>query len=116
MTALAEKACFYPSPQIVWHKTLDAIRQEGKTYALSWLERLSALDVREDVLVLAVQDRFFRDWIDDHYRKLLEDTLARLPSAPPKVAFEVVELPAPSPVVQPTHRSEERRVGKECRL
>ncbi|MHB8878376.1 MAG: chromosomal replication initiator protein DnaA [Myxococcaceae bacterium] len=98
MTALAEKAPVFPTHDNLWANTLEAIRQEGKTYALSWLERLHSLEVREGALVLAVQDRFFRDWIDDHYRKLLEETLARMPDAPVKVAFEVVESPAPEPV------------------
>ena len=81
MPALAEKPDFAATHDSVWVKVLDAIRQDGKSYALTWLERLKAIDVRDESLVLAVQDRFFRDWIDDHYRKLLEETLAQLPSA-----------------------------------
>ncbi len=100
MTALAQPAAVTINHDNLWGNVLDSIRQDGKTYALSWLERLRALTVHDGALVLAVQDRFFRDWIDDHYRKLLEDTLARLPGAPPKVSFEVVEPPpgtAPGP-------------------
>ena len=66
------------SAENTWALALDSIRPEGKTYALTWLERMRPLEVRENALVLGVPDRFFRDWVDDHYRALLEGTLARV--------------------------------------
>lgn len=92
MTALAEMAVAVPAAAEIWGKALEAIRHEGgKEYALSWLEKLSAVDVREGTLVLGVHDRFFRDWVDDHYRGLIEHTLSRLPDGALSVSFEVVE-------------------------
>ncbi len=91
MTALAEVASLSLNHETLWTKVLDTLRAEGKSYALSWLERLKALELKEEALVLGVHDRFFRDWVDDHYRKLIEETLASLAGAPGKVAFQVVE-------------------------
>ena len=66
-----------PSAGEIWEKTLERVRSEGKTYALGWLERMRALDLGEGALILGVPDRFFQDWVDEHYRdyllKLLED-------------------------------------------
>ncbi|MFZ5471476.1 MAG: chromosomal replication initiator protein DnaA [Myxococcota bacterium] len=101
MTALAEKAFINLNGRDVWAQLLDTLRSEGKSYALSWLEKLAPLEIKADALVLAVHDRFFRDWVDDHYRALLEATLAKLPQAPPHVAFEVVELPLPARADEP---------------
>ncbi|WP_044189415.1 chromosomal replication initiator protein DnaA [Hyalangium minutum] len=101
MSALAEALSTPPSAGIIWTRTLDTIRQEGKTYALTWLERMHALDVREGALVLGVPDRFFRDWVDDHYRSLLEATLARVGNGLVKVAYEVVEEPSGGPNLLP---------------
>lgn len=98
MSATAEIVPLHGSHENIWQRTLEAIRGEGKSYALSWLERLHPVSVRDEELVLGVQDRFFRDWIDDHYRKLLEETLSKLSAAPSKVAFEVVEAPPPAAV------------------
>src|SRR5206468_3829910 len=93
LPALAEKLDSSPNPESLWTKTLDAIRQDGKQYALTWLEKLQPLGVRAEgentALVLGVADRFFRDWVDDHYRVLLEETVARLGQGPTKVLFEV---------------------------
>ena len=102
MSALAEAITPPLSAGIVWARTLDTIRQDGKTYALTWLERMRALDVREGALVLGVPDRFFRDWVDDHYRGLLESTLARVGEGLAKVAYEVVEAPLSGANLPPT--------------
>jgi len=102
VSALAEAITPPLSAGIVWARTLDTIRQDGKTYALTWLERMRALDVREGALVLGVPDRFFRDWVDDHYRGLLESTLARVGEGLAKVAYEVVEAPLSGAHLPPT--------------
>ena len=87
MTALAEAAPAALSAENTWALALDSIRHEGKTYALTWLERMRPLEVRENALVLGVPDRFFRDWVDDHYRALLEGTLARVAEGLQRVAY-----------------------------
>jgi chromosomal replication initiator protein len=87
------------SAQNIWERALEGIRLEGKSYALGWLARMRGLELRDSALVLSVPDRFFRDWVDDHYRGLIEETLARVAGAPPRIAYEVVE---PAPTVTPT--------------
>ncbi|HYV45738.1 MAG TPA: chromosomal replication initiator protein DnaA [Myxococcaceae bacterium] len=96
MPATAEKAASVPTAENIWTKTLDTLRTEGKTYALTWLEKLRPLAVVDRALVLGVEDRFFRDWVDDHYRGLLEATLVRMGAGLSTVQYEVVEIP-PTP-------------------
>lgn len=100
MSAIADQANVPLNAGNVWVKALERIRSDGKSYALTWLERMRALEVREGALILGVPDRFFRDWVDDHYRQLLEEALASIPEAPPKVGYEVVEATVTS-VVSP---------------
>ncbi len=101
MNALATTAAPPPSARIVWARTLDTMRSDGKSYALTWLERLIAMEVREDTLVLGVPDRFLRDWVDDHYRPLIESTMARVGEGLSKIAYEVVAAPPPSSAQEP---------------
>ncbi len=63
-------------------------------YALSWLERASALGHKDGSLILGVPDRFFRDWVEEHYGQDLVKVLTRLAGAPTKVTYEVVERSA----------------------
>ena len=101
MPALAEKALSVPNAELLWTKALEAIRQDGKTYALTWLERMRPLEVRDGALVLGVPDRFYRDWVDDHYRALLIEVLGRFPGAPSDLVYEVIDLPAATPTPLP---------------
>ncbi len=102
MPALAEMDPSVPTPQILWTKVLDTLQQDKKSYALTWLVRMRALEVKEGALVLGVPDRFFRDWVDDHYRALLEEALQRQEGAPAKISYQVVDAPeqaeSPEPV------------------
>ncbi|HLL52072.1 MAG TPA: chromosomal replication initiator protein DnaA [Myxococcaceae bacterium] len=101
MSALAEKVGPIPNAQNLWQKALDAIRQDGKTYALSWLERMRPLEVRDGALVLGVPDRFFRDWVDDHYRALLVDAISRQSEGVLQLTYEVVEPSAVTSAQEP---------------
>ncbi|HEX5750035.1 MAG TPA: DnaA N-terminal domain-containing protein [Archangium sp.] len=54
-----------------WRQMLEALRADGKHYALNWLAKLRARGVDEGVLVLECTDRFHVDWLSDHYGGLL---------------------------------------------
>jgi chromosomal replication initiator protein len=88
--------------QNLWERALDGIRGEGKSYALGWLARMRGLELRDSALVLSVPDRFFRDWVDDHYRGLIEETLRRVAGAPAKITYEVIESTPPALSSSPT--------------
>jgi chromosomal replication initiator protein len=81
---------------------LEDIRREKFDYALRWLERMRPLEIRDGALVMGVPDRFFRDWVDDHYRPLLDAQLARQGEGLTSIAYEVVEGLEPDPQFPPT--------------
>lgn len=56
---------------------------------------MTALSTSSDALILGVPDRFFRDWIDDHYRSLLTEQVTKVVGAPTRIEFEVVQMKAP---------------------
>ena len=99
-----------PNARNIWEKVLDAVRREGKTYTLSWMERLSGQDLVEQTLILGVPDPFFRDWVDDHYKSYILNLLAELGEPVTSLQYQVVEAPVPraAPVVAPTVKSTPR--------
>jgi len=102
VNALAQTHSSTASAENLWEQMLDCLRQdERKKYALSWIGRMQPLELREDTLVLAVPDKFYRDWVDNHYRPLVEATLARVTEQPLQLAYEVVPGMAPAPDLQP---------------
>ncbi|MCP3137106.1 chromosomal replication initiator protein DnaA [Pyxidicoccus xibeiensis] len=102
MNALAQASSPLPSAGIIWARMLEAIRSEKFDYALRWLERMRPLEVRDGTLVMGVPDRFFRDWVDDHYRPMLDAHLSRQGDGLVTVAYEVVEGLEPDPSLPPT--------------
>jgi len=54
-----------------WGEVLASLRADRRDYALQWLEKLRAREVRDGVLVLEAQDRFQRQWAAEHYGELL---------------------------------------------
>lgn len=93
MPALAEKVFSPLNHENLWLKVLDAIRQDGRSYALTWLEKMRALEIRDGALVLGVPDRFYRDWVDDHYHELLLEIIGRCTTESLQLAYEVVDFP-----------------------
>ena len=101
MNALAHTPPLPPSAENLWELMLDCLKRDKRDYALGWIGRMKPLEVREGTLVLGVPDRFYRDWVDDHYRALMESTLARVTDQASAVGYEVVEGLAPGPTLQP---------------
>ena len=90
MSASPEQSPVPASADELWEKTLALLREDGKSYALTWLDRMQALEVKDGTLILGVPDRFFRDWVDDHYRPLLEDAISRVHGGTMGLGYEVV--------------------------
>ena len=72
MNALPLSPSEAATTQELWGKILLQLREEGARYAAETLGQLAALGMREGALVLGVPNPFMRDWVDDHYRALLE--------------------------------------------
>ncbi len=96
-----------PSAENLWANLLERVRLEGKSYALSWLDRLRPLRLTDTALILGVQDKFLRDWVDEHFGEYLLRMLRELGAPVDRVEYEVIEgeqLTLPSsltPVVNP---------------
>lgn len=100
-----------PSAGELWARVREALHEQGKDYALSWLEKMWAVAVREGALVLGAPDRFYRDWIDTHYRALLESTLVELGLGVERVGYEVGSAPV-LPPAQGELRATEARAAR----
>ncbi len=114
MQALAESSAPDVSAQAIWTQILETLRREGKTYALSWLTRMRPVALRDGEFILGVPDRFFRDWVDDHYRTLLEEMIVAVARKHLQIGYELIDevagvpLPAASPIVNGSSLSPHR--------
>ncbi|MGA9522298.1 MAG: chromosomal replication initiator protein DnaA [Myxococcaceae bacterium] len=85
-----------PDAENLWANLLERVRLEGKSYALSWLVRLRPLRVSDTALILGVQDKFLRDWVDEHFGPYLLEKLAECGSPLGTIEYEVIEGEQPT--------------------
>jgi chromosomal replication initiator protein len=82
----------------LWEKALDRIQSgiSTQTYE-TWFRSLGPLEFDGSSLVLEVPSQFYVDWLDQHYRSLIEGSVAAAAGHSVAIAFHVrVEPPAPA--------------------
>jgi chromosomal replication initiator protein len=64
-------------PAAVWEEAAVILKERApKDVFDTWFNDLSIGNVTENEAILSVPNKFFRDWIRDHYQGLLEEVLA----------------------------------------
>jgi chromosomal replication initiator protein len=77
----------------LWQSVLDRLRARVNPYTLSWLERIAGAAIDGPKLVLQVPDKFARDWIDEHYRALIQAEVSAMVGRPLELGYELSAAP-----------------------
>ena len=77
----------------LWQSVLDRLRARVNPYTLSWLDRIAGAAIDGSRLVLQVPDKFARDWIDEHYRALIQTEVSAMVGRPLEVSYELSTAP-----------------------
>jgi len=65
------------TPIQVWGETLEIVKRRVNDYLFrTWFEPLVAVSIDGDCIGLQIHDRFARDWIEDHYRHVIEEAVS----------------------------------------
>jgi chromosomal replication initiator protein len=81
-------------PQIavasVWPEALERIRARvsGQQYA-TWFQNLRAAWPAPDELQIRVPNNFFREWLAENYLSLIQDCVAEVSGARPRITFQI---------------------------
>ncbi len=75
-----------------WKKTVESIEAEvgSQTFDL-WFRPIKFLKLQNQQIILEVPNRFFKEWLDDHYPDLIKETLKRFIKTDIEVRFKVLE-------------------------
>ena len=68
----------------------------------TWLKDTSLVELDEHRFRIAAPNGFARDWLDNRYRTLISQTLARVVGGSVQVEFVVADAPGPVPEPRPT--------------
>lgn len=104
----------------LWDRALNSMRERlSEENFNTWLSPVQCHAISDDTLVLKIPNRFYADWITNHYSALVLEALAEhTDSAPTSIRFEVDEklqerVPAPvvtnvEPKPKPRARAQEK--------
>ena len=78
----------------IWDKILDYTKQEiGERAFENWFTQAKLSSVTDDALIIQVPSNFFKDWIYDHYRDVLNISILKTIGKVMPIVFEVKEQP-----------------------
>lgn len=76
-----------------WAKVKEVISQDiGVAACEAWINRLEAKEKSPEVLVLGAPDEFSKDWVNKHYRALIEEALKKFTLKPVLLEFSIRRL------------------------
>ena len=101
----------------LWDKILEYIKQEiGEQAFENWFTQAKLVSVTDNSIVIQVPSNFFKDWIYDHYRDILNISILKTLGKVLPVAFDIKEEPlqkTTSPLSQAQVAPPEKLVQKK---
>ena len=80
------------SHEELWRKSLEIIRENVNPRSFqTWFSPLKVLDISEDTITLGVPNKFFCEWLDNHYLKLLKNAVAQVTGQSLQVRYQVLD-------------------------
>ncbi len=74
----------------LWSKAVDSLKEKvGQQNFDIWIKPIHLISVDDDKLELEVPNRFFKEWINEHYSAQIRDTLSDLIEKPCQLQFRI---------------------------
>ena len=79
---------------VVWEKCLALIEKGVSQQAfVTWFKPLKPVDLKNNSLSLEVPHRFFFEWIESHFKQIINESIKSVVGVDATVSFQVVEQP-----------------------
>lgn len=81
-------------PQDFWEKAQQILQHNlNRQNYETWIKPLRPLSFTENTLVLEVPNKFFQEWLQEHYGKMLQETLVEATGLPVHICFSISSSP-----------------------
>lgn len=88
----------HPSPQSLWTDLLDRLRDRiPETAYNTWFTHLHLADVAEDGWTIGVPNAFVLEFVEHHYRRVLEEAARAVTGRPQRIGFALSDGAAREP-------------------
>src|SRR5690554_1680715 len=76
----------------VWNRCLQFIKDNiGDQAFKTWFEPIEAIELTENALYIQVPSKFFYEWIEEHYVKVLKTALTKELGSEAKLVYKIKE-------------------------
>jgi chromosomal replication initiator protein len=100
----------------LWREALEEIRKRvGKQNFEAWIKPLHFESRTKNEIRLDVPNKFFRDWLSEHFLELIEQVAGSIAHHPVKVCLNVNQQLPSEPPAEKIERKEEREKDKQHR-
>jgi len=87
-----------PSPDEIWFKSLEIIRENVNPRSFqTWFAPLKAIEISDSYITLGVPNKFFCEWLDNHYLKILQNAIVQVSGLSLRVNYKVLDKKPYSP-------------------
>ena len=95
-----------------WTKAIEAIGAKvgSQTFDL-WFSPLKFVQLQDQQVVLEVPNKFFKEWIEDHYPSIISETIKEFLDSEVSVKFRVFEKKE-APAIKKIETNRENRRAK----
>jgi chromosomal replication initiator protein len=95
------------SHENIWNESLEIIKENinPRSYQ-TWFAPLKAVSVTDNSIILSVPNKFFCEWLDNHYLTLLKNAVAQVAGQSLSIKYEILEAQPYSPYAGQTFESE----------
>ena len=91
------------SHENIWDESLEIIRENinPRSYQ-TWFAPLKAVSVTEKSIILSVPNKFFCEWLDNHYLTLLKNAVAQVAGQSLAIEYQILDQQPYSPYTERT--------------
>ena len=84
--------------ETIWKNCLDGVVEHvSPQHFTTWFKPIKVAGGADDAIELIVPNRFFLEWIKEHYLTLLQEILRRVSKKDVRLSWKVAEEPLPDP-------------------
>src|ERR671922_2215120 len=100
----------------LWHKALKQLRERiGDKNFETWIEPIKLIGGQKNEITLAVPNKFFRDWLTEHFVSQMEDVLSSLSDQSITVLLKIDNQMQTQEAVEKGDKKEDRERAKPQR-
>src|SRR3989338_5246550 len=92
----------------VWLKILNGVKKELSEQSFkTWVEPVQPIDLKDGILTLQVPDKFYGDWLKEHYQDIIRVSACDVIGLKPEIRYLVCDVSF-KPAGKPASSSERK--------